>query len=123
MIHTIRIAFAVALIVGAGVVHGKWTNSWGASPALTALAERSQAVPMVIGDWKGEAFELPAADRAMAGAVACLARRYTNPSRGVTVTVLLLGGLPGNISTHPPDVCYAGGGYTLDSPTSFPYAY
>ena len=34
---------------------------------------------MVIGDWKGTAFELPAGERAMAGAVACLARRYSNP--------------------------------------------
>ena len=74
---------------------------------------------MVIGDWKGTAFELPAEERAMAGAVACLARRYTNPSRGVSVSVLLLGGLPGKISTHTPDVCYPGAGYTLDSPSAF----
>ncbi len=55
----------------------------------------------------------------MAGAVACLARVYTNPSRGVSVSVLLLGGLPGKISTHTPDVCYRGAGYTLDSPARF----
>ena len=31
---------------------------------------------MVIGDWKGTTFEVPAADRAMAGAMACLGAVY-----------------------------------------------
>ena len=56
----IRIFTAVVLIVGAGLVHGAWTNRWGPSPALAALATRFESVPMVIGDWKGTAFEVPA---------------------------------------------------------------
>lgn len=96
----IRIFGAVVLIVAAGLVQGAWTNRWGPSPALAALGTEFEAVSMVIGDWKGTAYELPARERAMAGAVACLARRYSNPSRGVTVTVLLLGGLPGDIAAH-----------------------
>jgi hypothetical protein len=123
MTDTIRIVAAVALIVGAGLVHGKWTGRWGPPPELAALARQVDAVPLVIGDWKGEAFEMPAADRALAGAVACLSRRYTNAGRGVSVTVLLLGGLPGKISTHTPDVCYPGAGYSLETPTRFDYPY
>jgi hypothetical protein len=115
----IRITAAALLIVTAGLVHGAWINRWGASPALAALRARFESVPMEIGDWKGTAFEVPAAERAMAGAVDCLARRYSNPKRGVSVTVLLLGGLPGNISAHTPDVCFAGAGYTLNSPSVF----
>jgi hypothetical protein len=114
-----RISTAVVLIVGAGLVHGAWTNRWGPSPELTALGARFESIPMVIGDWKGTAFELPPGDRAMAGAVACLGRVYANPSRGVTVSVLLLGGLPGKISTHTPDVCYRGAGYQPESLTDF----
>jgi hypothetical protein len=116
---TIRISTAIALIVGAGWLDGKWTGRWGPPPELTALAARVDAVPLVLGDWKGEAFELPAPDRAAAGAVACLARRYTNPRRGVTVTALLLGGLPGKIATHTPDICYPAAGYSLESPVPF----
>jgi len=115
----IRISAAVVLIIGAGLVHGAWTHRWGPSPALAALGARFESVPMVIGDWKGTVFEVPPEDRAMAGAVACLGRVYSNPSRGVSVSVLLLGGLPGKISTHTPDVCYNGGGYTVDSPSAF----
>ena len=34
MINMIRISAAVILIIGAGLVHGAWTNRWGPSPAL-----------------------------------------------------------------------------------------
>jgi hypothetical protein len=78
---------------------------------------------MVIGDWKATAFELPARERAAAGAVACLARRYTNPSRGVTITIVLVGGLPGDIATHTPDACYPGAGYTMDASVPFDCRY
>ncbi len=114
----IRVCTALVLIVGTGLVHGAWTDRWRPAPVLVALANRFESVPMVIGDWKATAFELPAEDRAMAGAVACLSRRYTNASRGISVSVLLLGGSPGKISTHTPDVCYPGAGYTLDTPSA-----
>lgn len=123
MTALIRVVAAVALIVGAGLVHGKWTSRWGTPPELTALARQVDAVPLVSGDWKAEVFELPAPDRAMAGAVACLSRRYTNLKTGASVNVMLLGGLPGRISTHTPDACYPGAGYSLESPTQFLYAY
>jgi hypothetical protein len=119
MIHAIRIVAAMVLIVGTGLVNGVWTNRWSPSPQLVALGARFESVPMVIGDWTGTAFELSPEERTMAGAVACLTRRYTNPSRGVSVSVMLLGGLPGRISTHTPEVCYTGAGYTLDPPSRY----
>jgi hypothetical protein len=115
----IRIFTAVVLIVGAGLVNGAWTDRWGPSPALTALGSRFESVPKVIGDWTGTPFELSANERAMAGAVACLCRRYSNPRHGVSVSVLLLGGMPGKISTHTPDICYRGGGFILDATSEF----
>jgi hypothetical protein len=78
---------------------------------------------MVIGDWQGTAFAMPPDERAMTGAVACFSRRYANPSLGVTVSVLLVGGLPGKISTHTPDLCYKGSGYILNSPAHIEYRY
>jgi hypothetical protein len=112
---------AAALILGAGLVHGAWTNRWRPSPALAALAGRYESVPMVIGDWKAAPFELGDRERRLAGAEACLARVYTNASRGTSVSVLLVGGLPGNIASHTPVVCYQGAGYDLDRPVSYDY--
>ncbi len=123
MMNMIRVTTAVILIVGAGLVHGAWTNRWGPPPALAALAARFESVPMAIGDWKASAFELGARERAMAGASACLARVYTNENRGVSVSVLLLGGLPGDISLHTPDICYPGAGYNLETPSPYDYQY
>jgi hypothetical protein len=115
----IRVFTAVVLIVGAGLVHGSWTNRWGPSPSLAALARRFDSVPMVVGDWKATPFDLPAGERAMAGAVACLTRRYSNARRDETVSVVLLGGLPGDISIHTPEACYPAAGYTLGSSSAF----
>jgi len=120
---TIRIAVATLLIVGAGLIDGAWTNRWRPAPELAALAKRFDSVPMAIGDWQGMAFELTSKEREMAGAVACLARKYSNPARGVTVSVLLLGGLPGDISNHTPDICYPGAGYTLSASSRFDYRF
>lgn len=123
MMDIIRISAAVVLIVGAGLVHGAWTDRWHSSPELSALAKRFESVPMEIGGWKGTAFEMPPKELAMAGAVACLARRYSSPSRGVAVTVLLVGGLPANIASHTPDICYPGAGYHLNPPAPFSCRY
>jgi hypothetical protein len=117
----IRVSTALVLVVGAGLVQGAWTNRWRPSAELNALISKFDSVPSVIGDWHGKHFEVAPRERAMAGAVACLSRRYSNPSRGISVSVLLLGGLPGNISAHTPDVCYPGAGYTLNTPATFDY--
>jgi Protein of unknown function (DUF3485) len=118
-----RVAAAIVLIVGAGLIQGVWTDRWGVSPQQVALRSRIESIPLSMGEWQGKAFELPAEDRAVAGATACFGAVYTNASRGVSISVLLLGGLPGKISTHTPDVCYRGSGYTLSSPAEFGYRY
>jgi hypothetical protein len=124
MINLIRISAAVVLIIGAGFVHGAWTNRWGPSPALTALASRFESIPEVIGGWKlTSRSELAPDERAMTGGFANFRRVYTNASRGVSVSVLLLGGLPGKVSTHTPDACYSGAGFTLSSPSLYDFRY
>lgn len=93
----------------------------GAVPELAALASRFDSVPMTIGEWTGTSFEMGAHVRKMAGAEAYLSRVYTNAARGVSVSVLLIGGLPGDIATHTPDACYPGAGYELSTPEPFKY--
>jgi len=117
MKNTIRIITAMILIIGFGLVHGSWTNRWGPAPALAALASRIETLPTTIGDWSVSATrELPPSELAMTGAVGSLSRVYTNPAKRLSVSVLLLSGLPGKISTHTPDACYPGAGYSLGNP-------
>jgi len=114
---------ALALIVGSGLVHGAWTNRWRTSPALAELAARLDSVPTVLGDWTATSRAIPSRQMAITGAVGQISRVYTNPIKGLTVSVLLLCGLPGNISVHTPDICYPGAGYTLGDPERFVHRY
>jgi len=115
MKNLIRILVALSLITVAGLVHGSWTNRWRPAPALAALASRLDSVPMVLGEgaWTATSRELPSRELTMTGATGYLSRIYSNPSKGVQVSVLLLCGLPGDMATHTPDACYPGAGYTL----------
>jgi hypothetical protein len=123
IIDMIRISSAVMLIVVAGLVHGAWTNRWGQTRAVAALVKRVESVPMIIGDWKATGFELNDGEPAAVGASAFLARVYTNPGRAVSVSVLIVGGLPGDICKHTPEVCYPGAGYALQSLSPYAYRY
>jgi Protein of unknown function (DUF3485) len=123
MINVIRISVSVMLIVNAGIVHGAWTNRWGPSRSLTALAARFESVPMVICDWKALELVMDPRERAMVGGVACLSRVYANQSRGVAVSVVLLGGLRADISRHTPHVCYTGARFILNSSSLYPFHY
>ena len=81
----------------------------------------ANTVPDVLGDWKvSSKRELPSRELAMTGAVGYISRTYTNPGKALAVSVLLLSGLPGAITTHTPDACYPGAGYTLGNAEKFP---
>jgi hypothetical protein len=120
MRNTIQIVAALAVIIGAGLVHGSWTNRWRMAPVVAELAGRLEAIPTRIGPWEMTAKrELPPRELAMTGAAGYVSRVYTNSSTGQSVSVLLLTGLPGDITTHTPDACYPGAGYVLGSPDRY----
>ncbi|MGO9600788.1 MAG: exosortase-associated EpsI family protein [Isosphaeraceae bacterium] len=109
---------AMVLIIGVGLVHGSWTNRWRMAPGLAELAAHLESVPMAVGDWVAARREMSPRELAATGATGCLSRTYTNPKTGVAVSVLLLCGLPGDVTVHTPEACYPGAGYTLATPTN-----
>ena len=104
---------AAALIAGAGVVHGFWTNRWNTSKALADLAARMAVLPERHGDWVSVPIEMNQRELEGAGATSSVVRRYENETTGESVSFFLIAGLPSKISSHTPDVCYPGAGYTL----------
>jgi hypothetical protein len=114
---------AMGLIIGTGLVHGSWTNRWRMAPGFAELAEHLDSVPMVMGDWVASRRELAPRELAATGAAGCLSRVYTNPKTGVAISVLLLCGLPGDITVHTPEACYPGAGYTMETPTNLARQY
>lgn len=118
----IRVAAGLALVLGAGLVHGEWTNRWRLAGELTETARRLESLPMTIGDWVGTSGQIPEDHLRIAGATGSLLRRYRNVRSGEEASVMILCGPPGNIVNHTPDVCYPGQGYALDAPRPFQLA-
>jgi hypothetical protein len=121
---TILLTAAVATLVATGLVHGRWTNRWRPAPEVAKVASELQKLPDAMGDWKLElSRELGARELAMTGAVGHISRIYTNRTTGQSASVLVLTGLPGDISTHTPDICYPGAGYVLSAPETYTRSY
>jgi hypothetical protein len=111
-----QLALALAglvIVISAGLVHGKLTSRWRLSSALADVTTRLPQVPMQIGNWTSVEVPIGARELKGAGAFGWLSRRYAESGTGVAASVMLLVGLPGDIATHTPDVCYPGAGYTL----------
>jgi hypothetical protein len=100
---------ATVLIVGAGVVHGFWTDRWAPAIEPQKAADRLATLPMTIGDWDGK--EPESQGEAVPGVVGSVQRRYTHRTTGATVILALVCGRPGPVSIHTPDSCYTASGY------------
>jgi hypothetical protein len=109
----VAVLLGVALLVGAGVVHGLWTDRWEPSLELERSVQRLAELPADIGSWKGEAYEQDAEALTQTGAVAHYSRTFTDPTSGERVLVVLLAGKPGRMSVHRPENCYRASGYEL----------
>jgi hypothetical protein len=104
---------AMAIVLCTGLVTGVRANRWHDSKALDAAAARLEALPMRIGEWEGEAGELPARIIEQSEVSGYVLRRYKNPRTRAAVSVFIGCGRPGPVAVHTPEVCYAGGGYEL----------
>jgi uncharacterized protein DUF3485 len=117
MKRTLVTSLAIAAVLITGIVHGVWTGRWQFTDEPGASARRLPNVSMELGDWQGQTLDAESQQRGDASA--CLLRRYTNKFTGASVTVFLLCGRPGPVAIHPPDSCYAAGGYEIVTPSQF----
>jgi hypothetical protein len=111
------IALACLVVITlTGVIHGVLTDRWQAAPELTRSLAALDRVPISIGNWDGQSIEMPKAILKAADIAGYFACQYTNRETGQSVSVLVVCGLAGPISVHPPDVCYQGQGFSLARP-------
>jgi len=117
MVRTLPLVIALLLVIGAGLLHGRWTHRWSRSRALEDAAKQLDQLPLTLGDWHGEDLKLNREQLELGEIVGHVSRRYEDPLHHEALTVLIVCGRPGPIAAHTPDVCYAGAGFELCGPT------
>jgi hypothetical protein len=114
MIRWIFAAAASTSLIGAGIVHGYWTDRWNPSTEVNQAVERLADVPVNFGDWERQGEDIEAKPGQVgAGVAGCLQRRFTHRGTGQTVVIALVNGRPGPVATHTPEVCYGASGYVV----------
>jgi Protein of unknown function (DUF3485) len=107
---------ALVLIVGFGMAEGMWTNRWSLSEGPEQASAKLAAIPKNVGDWEGQDQELGARQIARAEITGHVMRQYTHKGTGAILQVLLVCGRSGPTALHPPDICYAGAGFSKAGP-------
>lgn len=113
MYRFILILLAAGIILGAGYYQGQLVNRWGESQQMINAMDRIKKLPETFGDWFSQSMELNAKQLQIAEVSSYVSRVYTNKKSGEKVSILLIGGRPGPIAVHSPDVCYQGAGYKM----------
>lgn len=116
MRQAIGLTAGVAMVVGAGLVHGIWTQRWSKSADLATAVARMEGLPESLGPWKGERDAEDRDAMKAAGAQGWWVRRYVNQRNGDSVLVLLLCGPSARMCVHRPEHCYTGAGFELTIP-------
>src|SRR5262249_16143488 len=114
MIRVLTLTAAAMLLILSGLVHGLWTQRWGAPVEFTAAAARLEDFPISLGEWKGRSLESDPDEMAKAEAAGYVARVFRHHTKG-EVRMILICGRPGPISLHTPEVCFPGSGFSMDA--------
>jgi hypothetical protein len=110
MRHLILAAAIAAAIAGMGLAHGRLTDRWSPPPREELAGKGGAAMPLEIGDWRGEPLPRQAEDD---GKTAVVNRKYINSAAGRWMLTSVTSGRPGIVSVHNPEHCYLGSGYKL----------
>lgn len=103
---------AVAMILSAGIVHGLVSGRWGDPRQLDTALGRLETVPASFGDWTSEDLTIPESQLRIGEIDGYISRIYRHPD-GRAVNLLIVGGRPGPISVHTPDICFQGAGFRM----------
>ncbi|QEL17216.1 exosortase-associated EpsI family protein [Limnoglobus roseus] len=109
--RAVVIGIAVVVLCGAGWLEVRTTSHRADATAIKAVQEKLDAVPLAVGDWKGEVQEYDSKRFDRTGAFAATSRVYRNAKTNEVVTALILAGAATEIGAHDPNRCYAGAGY------------
>jgi hypothetical protein len=102
-----------AMVLGAGVLHGRMTARWAPRADFPGIQARLDAIPTVVDGWEGRPQAIDEQELQAARVQAHFSRVYTDPKSGRQLSVVVVCGAAGPISAHTPDVCVVGLGYQV----------
>jgi hypothetical protein len=114
MTRALTLTAAALLLILSGLVHGLWTQRWGASAEFATAAARLRGFPTNLGKWAGRPLELDPVLMTQAEAAGYVARVFRHHTKG-EVRMILICGRPGPISVHTPEVCFPGSGMAMEA--------
>jgi hypothetical protein len=114
MYRSLPLLSSLLLLLGYGLADGYWTDRWSLSRELAQAPVRLAALPRDVGEWQGKDDEVDPRHTRRAELRGCLLRRYSNRRTGELLHVLLVGGRPGPITVHSPEVCLGGAGFQMN---------
>jgi Protein of unknown function (DUF3485) len=105
----------IAGTIGAGVIHGRMTNSWKISPTSRIAGERLKAaLPEDFGNWRFDhKNEFPPEVLSILEHPAYFSRVYQHVQTGDTITIAVIAGQPGPVAVHTPEICYSARDYAI----------
>jgi hypothetical protein len=118
MRNSLTVLLALAIILGAGVAQGVWSNRWGSPFDYERITATLQGVPKELGDWDAVDQPLDEVSMRVGRIDAYLSRLYTNRNTQDQVAIMLVCGQPGPISLHPPTICFASAGNEQTTPVT-----
>ena len=104
----------VVLIVAGAVVEGHYHHRWSPSTALKSAGEKLASLPDHVGPWR-----LVSNERLDSGTISMLEvsgyvnRIYKHRSLDQKVSVAVVVGPPGPVSSHIPEVCFSSRAYEI----------
>ena len=99
------------MIVTTGFVHGVMTHRWSTDDVHQIAAQQLRELPTEFGDWHSRNEQLSDQAVQFAELSGYVYRQYVNRRTRQSVTLLLMCGLPGPVSVHPPTACFQGAGF------------
>ena len=103
-------SLCLGLIAISAIVHGATTHRWGAMAGNDPRIAELHAEPIQLDDYE---FEIIPSDMPVMEKSIATCRSYRSVSRNQRVSVSIISGPPGAVSTHTPEVCYPSSGYKM----------
>lgn len=113
MFNTIAKVLAVLLLVGILAERMGYATAQDAEPFHKAVKAAIEHVPNSFGTWKGTPVAVPEAARKLLKAPETLSREYTDLSRGISATLVIVSCQDTrDLAGHYPDRCYPAVGWS-----------